>query len=144
MRISDWSSDVCSSDLAAGITGAGGVLSRQVAAIDGGKIDHPRIARSEAADEMTVRFAPGSGPRTLLLSSTFAQSFQIESIQPPPSRVEAVPEGQIMHFYAADGPTQGVLHLRPKNSGLARSRASLGRSEERRGGTECDSTYSSR
>src|SRR3546814_5526202 len=49
---------------AAGITGAGGVLSRQVAAIDGGKIDHPRIARSEAADEMTVRFAPGSGPRT--------------------------------------------------------------------------------
>src|SRR3546814_3721463 len=61
---------------AAGITGAGGVLSRQVAAIDGGKIDHPRIARSEAADEMTVRFAPGSGPRTLLLSSTFAQSFQ--------------------------------------------------------------------
>src|SRR3546814_6402804 len=126
MRISDWSSDVCSSDLAAGITGAGGVLSRQVAALDGDKIDHPRIARSEAADEMTVRFAPGSGPRTLLLSSTFAQSFQIESIQPQPSRVEAVPEGQIMHFDAADGPTQVVLHLRPQHSGLARYRASLG------------------
>src|SRR3546814_16903503 len=75
---------------------------------------------------MTVRFAPGSGPRTLLLSSTFAQSFQIESIQPQPSRVEAVPEGQIMHFDAADGPTPVVLHLRPQHSGLARYRASLG------------------
>src|SRR3546814_17491270 len=75
---------------------------------------------------MTVRFAPGSGPRTLLLSSTFAQSLQIESIQPQPSRVEAVPEGQIMHFDAAAGPTQVVLHLRPQHSGLARYRARLG------------------
>src|SRR3546814_9776211 len=42
-----------------------------------------------------------------------------------PERVEATPDGQVMHFAAADGPAQVVMHLRPQSPGLARYRASL-------------------
>lgn len=116
----------------AGITGAGGILSRHSATMDGGEIDHPRIARWQASDEMTVRFVEGAGARSLLLSSGFVESFQIETVQPRPTRVEAVADGQVMHFASADGPVQVVLHLRPQHPGLARYRASIN------GGTAAD------
>ena len=110
---------------ALGATGAGGPFSRKLAAIEGGQIDHPRIARWQASDEMAVHFAERNGARTLLLSPAFAQSFQIEGIQPEPDRVEATAEGQVMHFDAADGPVQVVIHLRPQSPSLATYRVSL-------------------
>ncbi|HEY9550390.1 MAG TPA: hypothetical protein VIR45_12895 [Kiloniellaceae bacterium] len=110
---------------ALGATGAGGPLSRQVAVTEHGRIDYPRIARWQASDELTVEFAASSGLRSLRLSPEFARSFQVESVQPMPERVEATPDGQVMHFAAADGPAQVVMHLRPQSPGLARYRASL-------------------
>jgi len=110
---------------ALGATGAGGPLSHRLAVLEGGQVDHPRIARWAASEEMAVHFAAGSGPRTLMLSPAFAQSFQIEGIQPEPDRVEATAEGQVMHFDAADGPIQVVIHLRPQSPSLATYRVSL-------------------
>lgn len=108
-----------------GATGAGGPISRQMAVTEPGRIDYPRIARWQASDELTVEFAATAGPRRLRLSPEFARSFQVEGVQPTPERVEATPEGQEMHFAAADGPAQVVMHLRPQSPGLARYRASL-------------------
>lgn len=108
-----------------GATGSGGVLSRGLATLDGGEVDYPRIARWATADEMTVRLAEGSGERTLLLSNDFARSFQMETVQPRPLRVDAVPDGQVLRFAAADGPAQIVIHLLPQAPGIARFRASI-------------------
>ena len=110
---------------ALGATGAGGPFSRKLAAIEGGQIDHPRIARWEASDEMAVHFAAVGGPRTLMLSPAFARSFQIEGVQPEPDRVEATPDGQVMHFDATGGPVQVIIHLRPQYPSLATYRVSL-------------------
>lgn len=110
---------------ALGVTGAGGIFSRHLAALEGGEIDHPRIARWAASDEMTLRLAEAVGERSLLLSAGFAQSFQIESIQPRPLRVEAVPDGQVMHFATTGGPAVIVIHLRAQFPGVARYRVSI-------------------
>lgn len=110
---------------ALGTTGAGGFLSHRLAEMEGGAIDHPRITRWAASDEMIVRFAAGSGERTLTLSSGFAQSFQIESLQPRPERAEGTPEGQRLVFATADGPFEVVVHLRAQYPGLARYRARI-------------------
>ena len=110
---------------ALGATGAGGPFSHRLAVLEGGQVDHPRIARWEASEEMAVHFAAGSGPRTLMLSPAFAQSFQIEGVQPEPDRVEATPDGQVMHFDAVGGPVQVVIHLRPQYPSLATYRVSL-------------------
>ena len=108
-----------------GATGSGGVFSHSLASLEGGEMDYPRIARWAASDEMTVRLDQGSGERTLLLSNGFARSFQIESVQPQPVRVDAVPDGQRLRFASSGGPAQIVLHLRPQSPGIARFRASI-------------------
>lgn len=110
---------------ALGATGAGGPFSREVAAVEGGEIDLPRIARWQASDEMTVRFARGSGERTLLLSPQFSRSFQIESILPRPERVVADSDGHTFHFAAGDGQAEAVLHLRSQSPGLVRYRIGI-------------------
>lgn len=110
---------------ALGATGAGGPISRQLAATEGDRMDYPRVARWQASDDLTVEFAARAGPRSLRLSPEFARSFQVESVQPTPERVEATPEGQVMHFAAADGAAQVVIHLRPQSPGLVRWHASL-------------------
>lgn len=110
---------------ALGATGSGGVFSHRLAELEGGTIDHPRITRWAASDEMIVRFAGGSGEPSLALSPAFAQSFQVESVQPRPQRAEGTPEGQRLVFAAADGPFEVVVHLRAQYPGLARYRVRI-------------------
>lgn len=110
---------------ALGATGAGGPFSRNLVAVEGGEIDLPRITRWQASDEMTVRFARGSGERTLLLSPQFSRSFQVEAVLPRPERVVAAPDGHTFHFAAGDGRAEAVLHLRSLFPGLVRYRVGI-------------------
>lgn len=108
-----------------GATGAGGPFSRGSTTLEGGEVDYPRIARWASSDEMTVRLGNGTGERTLQLSNSFARSFQIESIQPQPVGVDAVPGAQALRFGSTGGPAQIVIHLRPQSPGMARFSASI-------------------
>lgn len=110
---------------ALGATGAGGPISRNLAVVTGGEIDVPRMTRWEASDKLTVRFAAGSGERTLLLTPQFARSFQVEAILPQPQRVVAASDGHTIHFAAGNGPAEAVLHLRPQSPGLVRYRVGI-------------------
>lgn len=110
---------------ALGATGAGGLLSRNTDVVAGGEIDVPRIARWQASDEITVRFAAGGRDRTLLLSPQFWRSFQVETLQPRPERMVTAVDGQTIHFAAGKGPAEVVLHVRPHSPGLVRYRIGI-------------------
>lgn len=121
----------------AGLTGAGGPLSRGLLALAGGEIDHPRITRWQGADTMIVRFGPGGAERSLHLSAPFWAGFEVEEIQPRPDRVIAAPDGQAMIFTAAvpaasgqgQAPQSGAwtahLQIRPSSPGIIRAEASI-------------------
>jgi hypothetical protein len=110
----------------AGLTGSGGPLSRAEVTLGTGAIEYPRIARWQAADDMTVTFSAGTGERSLTLGRAFAKSFGIEDVQPAPERSEALPEGQRLVFrLPGGGPAQVRLYLRPSSPGLARFEAAL-------------------
>jgi hypothetical protein len=109
-----------------GASGAGGPLSHQLSQVGGGAIEHPRIARWQATDTIIVHFPGGSATRSLTLAPPFAQMFQVEDVQPPARRVEAGPEGEVLHFQLDQGgPAQVVMHIRALSPGLARYRASI-------------------
>lgn len=104
----------------AGLTGAGGPLSRSSADLAGGAVDHPRVSRWSAADEFRVRLAPGGTERELLLSTAFADHFQIEDIQPAPMRSVATAAGDRLIFEAETGRDAAVvLHVRAQKPGVA-------------------------
>jgi hypothetical protein len=109
-----------------GLTGSGGPFAQARTSLAGGSIDYPRFARWDAPAEIRVTFAPGGSERTLMFSSSFATSFEIEGIQPEPERAEANAEGQVMTFRAAaDGPAEVSLHIRPRQPGVAAYRVGI-------------------
>lgn len=111
---------LCVAGALLGLTGAGGPLSRQTTPLPGGEIDHPRFGRWSAADEVRVRLKPGASERVLLLSTGFTDHFQIEDIQPAPSRDVAAVEGHHMVFQTEEGqPAAIVLHVRAQKPGIA-------------------------
>lgn len=106
--------------LLAGVTGAGGPLSRASAEMAGGAVDHPRVSRWNAADEFHIRLAPGGKEREVRLSTAFAEHFQLEDIQPAPVRSIAAPEGDRLFFQAEPGGEASVvLHVRAQKPGVA-------------------------
>lgn len=103
----------------AGLTGGGGPLSHGHMAMAGGTVEYPRIARWQASEELIVEFGAGEGPRTVTLSSSFTEQFQIESIQPRPARWDAGAEGQRLTFEVTNGGTGNVtLYVRPSDPGV--------------------------
>lgn len=109
-----------------GLTGGGGPLSHQRTALPAGEIDHPRVGRWSAADEIRIRLEAGTRERELLLSTGFADHFQIEDIQPAPSRDVAAAEGHRLVFETEEGqPAAIVLHVRAQRPGIADYTAAL-------------------
>ena len=103
-----------------GLTGGGGPLSRASATLGGASIDYPRFTRWDAADEILVKFLPGGAERRLVLSPDFAETFQLESVQPEPDRSEAGPDGEVMIFRMEPAsPAEVTLHVRAQNPGMA-------------------------
>lgn len=81
-----------------GFTGSGGALSRSTVHLEGGSIDHPRVARWESADEMMVTFSAGAEERRLTLSPAFSDALQVEAIQPEPESTAASGNGAVLTF----------------------------------------------
>jgi hypothetical protein len=104
-----------------GLLGSGGPLSRGEAASGDSRIDYPAQARWEAGEELNIRLGGEPGERTLALSETFADAFEIEDIQPPPTRVESGANGQSLIFLATGPePIEVRVAMTPRNPGLAR------------------------
>lgn len=76
---------------------------------------------------MTVQFAADqSEERSVRLSPTFAEAFQVEDIQPLPNRTTIGANGQTLFFAQAPGDTGTVkFHLRAQSPGLARFEIAL-------------------
>ena len=109
-----------------GLTGSGGPLARTSASLEGASIDYPRFTRWEAPDEILVEFEPGGAERRLTLSSDFAETFQLESVQPQPDRSETSADGEIMIFRVEpQSAAQVTLHVRAQNPGMADFRAAI-------------------
>lgn len=102
-----------------GFTGSGGALSRSTAHMEGGSIDHPRVARWESADELMVTFAAGAEERRLTLSPAFAEALQVEAIQPEPTDSAISGEGAILTFDTDPGaPAEVTIHFSALKPGL--------------------------
>jgi len=92
-----------------GLTGAGGPLATA-----------SRVARWETADELQIALQPrvGAAERTVMLAPEFTKSFQLEDVQPQPSKSSVSDLGQILVF---DNPgTQGgqiTIHIRAQSVG---------------------------
>ncbi|ODN70105.1 hypothetical protein [Methylobrevis pamukkalensis] len=104
----------------AGLTGAGGPLSRGEMSAGEGRVEYPRVARWQTSDTLAIRFAGGGEVRRLLLSGGFDEDFTIEQILPQPERQRMTAEGLVLEFAAADGEaTRAVLDIRPRHPGLS-------------------------
>jgi hypothetical protein len=104
-----------------GLMGSGGPFSRGEAAAGDTRIDYPAHARWEAGEEMNVHLTGPSGERRLALSQGFADAFEIDDIQPPPTRVEADANGQSLVFLATGpDPMQVRIAMTPRSPGLVR------------------------
>ncbi|MEJ8571471.1 hypothetical protein [Microbaculum marinum] len=104
----------------AGLTGAGGYLSRQVLELGDAQVDLPRISRWQTAETMTLTI-PGTEKRHVLrVSNSFAEHFAIEQIVPEPRR-SSVADGAIEFEFAAEGPGAHFIAfgLRPTRPGTA-------------------------
>ncbi len=105
-----------------GAFGSGGPLATKVTVIDRAIVEHPRIGRWEGTDEMIVRFKsdPAAQTRSLFLSNTFTEVFQVEDIQPLPARTVIEASGQRL-FFDNPGHDGGMvtLHLRAQSAGSA-------------------------
>lgn len=104
-----------------GLLGSGGPFSRGEAVSGESQIDYPAQARWEAGEELNIRLGGAPGERILALSQTFADAFEIEDIQPPPTRVESGADGQSLVFLATDPePIEVRVAMTPRNPGPAR------------------------
>lgn len=102
-----------------GLTGSGGALSRATAHLQGGSIDHPRVARWQSAAEMVVTFAAGAAERRLTLSRNFSDALQVEAIQPEPQSTAATGDGAVLTFETDPAePAEVTFHVRPLKPGL--------------------------
>lgn len=102
-----------------GFTGSGGVFSRSTAHLEGGSIEHPRVARWKSADEMMVTFAAGAAQRRLHLSPAFSDALQVEAIQPEPQSSAAGGDGAVLTF--ATDPAEAarvIIHFRALKPGV--------------------------
>lgn len=114
----------------AGATGSGGPLAEGRAEARAGTITYPRIARWQAAAELTVRLPPlAAGPTEFELADSFTRIFAVESIEPAPSASTATGASHRFTFDLASGGGEKtiVFHLRAARPALPRrTRAQLG------------------
>lgn len=102
--------------------GSGGPLAMDTTDAAAAIIEHPRIGRWEGTDEMTITFKPDPTrpEQSLHLSNSFAETFQVEDIQPLPLRTLIADGGQTLYFANPDRTSGTVtLHLRAQSAGFA-------------------------
>lgn len=104
-----------------GFTGSGGPFSAATKSSGVATIQLPAVTRWQTSDRMEIDFDQSLAGHTVLLSAAFEEAFQIESIQPTPTRTELAEDGHRLLF-AADGDQQGsvVINLRAQSPGWKR------------------------
>jgi hypothetical protein len=105
-----------------GAFGSGGLLATKITETRAAVIEHPRIGRWEGTDEMTIRFKPDPSRQafSLRLSPSFAESFQVEDVQPLPARSTIGSDGQTLFFDVPNHSGGAIkLHLRAQSAGSA-------------------------
>jgi len=103
-----------------GAFGAGGPVATKVVETREATIAHPRVGRWESADELTVRFKSGRETYSVELSPSFAETFQIEDIQPLPARTTIGVRGQMLTFESPGRDGGSIkLHIRAQSVGMA-------------------------
>ena len=107
-----------------GATGAGGPIANARVATAQAKIDYPRIARWQSAEQVTIHLPPGMTDTVdVEIEKSFADLFAIESVEPQASQVVATERG---HRFSFDLSTEAgakmlAFHVRPSNPTLPRT-----------------------
>jgi hypothetical protein len=110
----------------AGLTGAGGYLSRGSYSMPVGDVDYPRVSRWGASDTLRVRFDDGGPTHRLTLGSQFFRYFELATIQPQPERAFAEGSGATFEFTAAPpGRAEVTLYVRAFEPGFPSYRLGL-------------------
>lgn len=81
-----------------GLTGGGGVFSKQTVSFAGARAEVPRVSRWEGADDMTIAFGTPAPSHEVRISQPFFDRFQVERIQPEPERNRLAEGAQSMTF----------------------------------------------
>lgn len=111
---------------ALGLTGSGGLFAHGAVALDGGTIDYPRIGRWQTGETLVIRFPKGPAERSITLGSQFDEAFKIDDVRPRPSKMEAGPDGETMHFSLdRGGPAQVAINITALRAGIARYHAGI-------------------
>lgn len=111
---------------ALGLTGSGGLLAHGTVELGSGTVDYPRIGRWQTGETLVIRFPRGPAERSLTLGPQFDESFKIGDVRPRPTKVEAGPDGEIMHFSLdRGGPAQVAIHVTALRTGIARYHAGI-------------------
>ncbi|HEV7321791.1 MAG TPA: hypothetical protein VGO04_24565 [Ensifer sp.] len=110
-----------------GLTGAGGPFARSQASAGASQIDYPRVARWQAADRITISFAPHAATeRKLLLSRRFRELISLQDAQPHPVRWESTAAGEELTFLVRPNEAaSATLRIKPEAAGMIESIVSV-------------------
>ncbi|WP_207101697.1 hypothetical protein [Paracoccus shandongensis] len=104
-----------------GLTGSGGVFSRQTVHFADARAEVPRVSRWEGSDEVAITFDNPAPSHEVRISQPFFERFQVERIQPEPDRASLAEGAQVMTFPATGpAPHQVKLDLRAMHFGWTR------------------------
>lgn len=85
-----------------GLTGSGGVFSKQTVQFAHARAEVPRVSRWEGSDDMAITFDNPAPRHEIRISQPFFDRFQVERIQPEPDQSRLAEGAQVMTF-----PTNG-------------------------------------
>lgn len=110
----------------AGLTGAGGPLSRGSLATPQGRVEYPRVARWASEDEFLVSLH-GAGPAAVEIDRRFFEIFAVERIQPVPRSTAFSDLGQRLVFDRVEGagPLRISIRARAQHPALLTTRFRL-------------------
>lgn len=110
-----------------GFAGEGGVFARAQVQAGSTELDHPRFARWQTQETLSIAFAPESGSeRRVLLSSALGRRMSIEGAQPSPSRSTATAAGEELVFRVRPGePGMAKISIKPDSPGIVRGTISI-------------------
>jgi hypothetical protein len=110
-----------------GLAGEGGVFARARIEAGNNTIDHPRFARWQTQDSISIAFAPsGATERRVLLSPEFVRGLAVEAVQPQLAQSIASAAGeQLTILVRSNEPGSATLRIKPDAPGIVRGTVSI-------------------
>lgn len=110
-----------------GFTGEGGLFARARLEAGSTSIDHPRFARWQTQDSISIAFAPsGSAERRVLLSPEFVRGLAVETVHPQPARSTTSAAGEELTILVrSDEPGTATLRIKLNAPGIVRGAVSI-------------------